>query len=159
MTLVNNRDEGYCNGSIGTVESFTEENGTVLVNVRLKDGKVVKIAPYEWEANEYKLEDKKIVTVKVGSCTQYPLTLAWAITIHKSQGLTFDQIVVHSRQTFCPGQIYVALSRCTSMEGIVLDSFITSKHIRPDADLLAFEKALAQTGGEFTAETYKMLNE
>lgn len=158
MMLVNNREAGYCNGTICTVEDFVKEDGVEKIEVRLSDGRLIRVGTYEWEANEYKLEKDKIETVKVGSCTQYPLTLAWAITIHKSQGLTFDKIIVHSKHTFCPGQIYVALSRCTSMEGVVLDTFITPKHIHPDEDLLKFEQALEQTGGEFTVETYKMLN-
>ena len=91
-------------------------------------------------------------------CSSDLLSLAWAITIHKSQGLTFDKIIVHTKRTFCPGQIYVALSRCTSLEGITLDSFITTKHIFADDELVAFEKAMAESGNVFNKETYKALN-
>lgn len=159
MMLVNDHNIGYCNGSLGYVTDITQkEDGTPIVTVSLDNGIQTSVEPYKWEANEYKVEDKKIVKTTVGSCTQLPLSLAWAITIHKSQGLTFDKIIVHTKRTFCPGQIYVALSRCTSLEGITLDSFITTKHIFADDELVAFEKAMVESGNVFDKETYKALN-
>lgn len=154
MMLVNNHELGYYNGSLGVVSGF---NGA-KIEVTLDDGTEISVEPYEWEANEFKVEDHKIVKTTVGTCSQYPLTLAWAITIHKSQGLTFDEIIVHNKRIFSPGQIYVALSRCTSMEGITLDSFITRRHVMPDLDLMRFEEAIAKTNGKFTEETYNILN-
>lgn len=155
MLLVNDRDGKYYNGSLGNVKEFVEDKITVV----LDDGEEVFVEPHKWEAYEYKIKDDQVTKTSVGTCTQYPLTLAWAITIHKSQGLTFPKIVVHNKYTFCPGQIYVALSRCTSMEGITLDSYITKRHIMPDDDLIRFEEAVQQTGGDFNSETYRILSE
>lgn len=136
MTLVNNRSQGYCNGSLGIVENIEGDKIAVV----LDNGCHVIIEKFTWECCDYKLVNGEVKKVVKGTCTQFPLTLAWAITIHKSQGLQFPNIVIHTKGVFCSGQIYVALSRCTSMEGIVCDSFITKRHIMPDKALLDFER-------------------
>jgi ATP-dependent exoDNAse (exonuclease V) alpha subunit len=97
-------------------------------------------------------ENGKIVSKKKGYCRQFPVTLAWAITIHKSQGLTFDNVIIHTQGIFAPGQLYVALSRCTSLEGIVTDSFISKKQIFPDKTLIDFVK-------QYQANEYTYLRE
>ena len=153
MTLVNNKSQGYYNGSLGVVEAISDSKITIL----LDSGERAEIEKYAWEACEYALEKGKVVKTVKGSCTQFPLSLAWAITIHKSQGLTFDNIVIHTKGVFAPGQIYVALSRCTSMEGIISDSFIGTKFILPDENLIAFERAYKQTNYYFGKETQKLI--
>lgn len=155
MTLVNNKTQGFYNGSLGVVQDIADDK----ILVALDNGCTAVIERYTWEACDYVTENGKIVKKVKGSCTQFPLTLAWAITIHKSQGLTFDQIVIHTKGVFCPGQIYVALSRCTSMEGVISDSFISQRHIMPDEDLMAFENAYKQTNNYFGKETQKLIKQ
>lgn len=137
MTIVNNPQAGYYNGSLGTVVGITPKD----VAVKLDNGITVKVEKHTWVNSQYVLEDNQIVKKDVGSCKQFPLTLAWAITIHKSQGLTFDKIILHVSRTFCPGQLYVALSRCRTLEGIVSDAFITKRMVIPEYALLDFERA------------------
>lgn len=153
MTTVNDPNHLYCNGSLGVVTSI--EPGAI--GVRLDTGSSITVALYEWKAKEYKLVGDKIETIDKGSCTQYPLTLAWAITIHKSQGLTFDKVSIHANNIFAPGQLYVALSRCRSMEGIITESFINNKHIIPDKELIAFEKAYQAHKNIFNRDTYRSM--
>lgn len=148
MTLVNNPTQGYYNGSLGVVSAIHPDK----IIVDLDNGCQAVVEEHTWESCEYKLE-KGIVKKNVkGTCTQYPLALAWAITIHKSQGLQFPNIIIHTKGTFCSGQIYVALSRCTSMEGIVCDSFITRKHIMADKDLLRFEETYKASNNYYIAK-------
>lgn len=153
MTLVNDSKQGFYNGSMGTVSSITTEQ----IGVLLDTGQEVSITPYTWIDKEYKVADKKIHTIEKGSCTQFPLALGWAITIHKSQGLTFDSIVVHCPYAFAPGMLYVALSRCTTMEGVVTDFFINKKAIIVDNELLAFHKAMSANNNTFNVDVYRAL--
>ena len=123
----------------------------------LDNGQEVGIEPYTWVDKEYVINGKDIKTVEKGSCTQFPITLGWAITIHKSQGLTFDNVVIHCPYAFAPGMLYVALSRCRSMEGIVTDFFISRKAIREDKELLAFSKACQNNDNKFNVDVYRTL--
>lgn len=138
VMLLNNDPFGrWVNGSVGKVVQCNQakENESSSVIVELTDGDLVKVEPYTWEIFEYQYDegDSLIKTQTLGSFTQLPLRLAWAITIHKSQGKTFDRIVLDlERGAFSPGQVYVALSRCTSLTGIVLKQPIQKKHIFAD---------------------------
>lgn len=153
MLLINDRDQGFSNGTLGFVQEIKPES----IMVRLDSGKYVTVAKHAWTSYEYEVVDGNVNRKETGSCIQFPVTLAWAITIHKSQGLTFDNVVIHAKNVFAPGQMYVALSRCRSLEGIVTDSFVTRKHIRPDSELLAFEKAYRSNNYFFNRDTLKKI--
>lgn len=121
VMLVNNDAGGrWVNGTIGEIESI-EQSGR-RVRIRLQDGgQQVDVGPHTWECVRFALKNGTITTEKTGSFTQLPFRLAWALTIHKSQGQTFKDIVVDlGRGAFAAGQTYVALSRSTTLEGIVL---------------------------------------
>jgi hypothetical protein len=138
VMLLNNDPYGqWVNGSVGkVVEIEKDKSGEVkTVVVELRDGEEVYVEPFTWEIFEYQYDEKSasIKTHTLGSFTQFPLRLAWAITIHKSQGKTFDRIILDiSGGTFSPGQVYVALSRCTTLEGIVLKQPLEKRHIFMD---------------------------
>lgn len=152
MTLINYQDMFY-NGSLGVVEAICKDS----IQVRFDNGTTVMVPKYRWNAYSYVVTNGKITKEIKGSCTQFPLTLAWAITIHKSQGLTFDNVVLHVSNIFCSGQLYVALSRCTSLEGIASDTFIDKRHVIPNPELLRFEKMYKLNNYQFNKESYKLL--
>lgn len=142
MLLTNDPFGRWVNGSIGRVHGILQAPGEDdVVEVELHDGRFVEIGPHVWEIFRfaYDGEARRIVSEPVGAFTQYPLKLAWAITIHKSQGKTFEKVIIDiGRGTFAHGQVYVALSRCTSFPGIVLKKPIRRPHIRLDWRVVRF---------------------
>jgi len=144
MLLTNDRKGRYVNGTIGRVARIRkgeDADADDIVTVELPDGGEVDLAPFTWELYrfQYDAEADRIESEAVGSFTQYPLRLAWAVTIHKSQGKTFDRVVVDiGRGAFAHGQVYVALSRCTSFEGLVLRTPIRRQHIWMDWRIVGF---------------------
>ncbi len=121
----------YFNGKIGRITHI--EDDLIFVHCPGDEDAIV-VAPDEWQNVKYTLneETKQIDEEIVGTFTQYPLKLAWAITIHKSQGLTFERAIVDAKAAFAYGQVYVALSRCKSFEGIVLRSQISGSSVKTD---------------------------
>lgn len=135
MLLNNDHKKRWVNGSVGIIEAVElDEDGEEYLCVQLHDSdKLVYISPFIWEVYKFSVEKGMIISKPAGSFTQYPFRLAWAVTIHKSQGKTFDSVVIDiGRGTFVSGQTYVALSRCTSFEGIRLKAPIKKQHIRAD---------------------------
>ncbi|MDD3860676.1 MAG: HRDC domain-containing protein [Bacteroidales bacterium] len=132
-------DKLYYNGKIGQIEDFDEDN--IIVKCKEDDDKIF-VGKEIWKNVKYHLNDetKEIEEEICGSFEQYPLKLAWAITIHKSQGLTFEKAVIDANAAFAFGQVYVALSRCKSLEGLVLISKISSHSIRTDSTVNTFNK-------------------
>ncbi len=127
MFIYNDPERKWVNGTIGRVvnicEDYNEETDkmeTFLI-VEKEDGKRVEVRPHKWEISRYVFASGNFKREQIGSFTQIPLKLAWAITIHKSQGKTFEKVIIDlGSGSFAHGQTYVALSRCTSLEGIVL---------------------------------------
>jgi len=115
--------EGIINGSIGIVKDFSNKKNYPIVE--FSNGKTFTIQPDCWNIEKYNLT-KKIIEIEA-SLTQVPLVLAWAITIHKSQGLTLDKIRCDLSQIFTPGQAYVALSRARFLDGVFIDSIDFNK--------------------------------
>ena len=142
MLLTNDRRGRFVNGTIGRVAMLRKVPGADdIVGVDLPDGERVDLPPNTWELYRfrYEAERDRIESEAVGAFTQYPLRLAWAVTIHKSQGKTFDRVVIDiGRGAFAHGQVYVALSRCTSFEGLVLRTPIEKRHIWMDWRIVRF---------------------
>ncbi len=136
VMMLNNDSMGrWVNGSLGAIESVAAwEEGRHGVTIRLRDRHAaVEVEPHTWEVIRFVLQGGEISSESVGRFTQLPFRLAWAVTIHKSQGKTFDNVVIDlERGAFAAGQTYVALSRCTSFEGIVLRRPVKRSSIRAD---------------------------
>lgn len=116
-------EKQYYNGKIGKIVSYNEDEGLMVQC----DDVVINVTPVQWQNFEYTLneETNEIEEKEIGTFTQIPLKTAWAITIHKSQGLTFEKVILNAELAFTHGQVYVALSRCTSMNGLILKSKIS----------------------------------
>ena len=141
MTLNNDSKDRWVNGSIGVIEKRKkDEKGEVYLIVSFPNKNVsYAVKRYKWEISRYYFDGKKIESEVIGSFRQFPFRLAWAITIHKSQGKTFDNVIIDiGRGIFATGQMYVALSRCTSFEGIVLRTPIKRHYIRTDYKIFKF---------------------
>lgn len=141
MLTNNDREARWVNGTVGNVFRIEKDEEGDIIWVRLEGGEVVDVYPYRWEMFKFTFNEnsRKIESETTGSFTQYPVILAWAITIHKSQGKTFPKAVVDlERGTFAHGQAYVALSRCVSLEGLVLKTPIKKTHLLLDFRVVKF---------------------
>jgi len=132
MMLNNDSEKRWINGSLGKIVNIvTQVEGDDIIMVELESGDIVDVKKHSWEIYQYYFdEENNTLGSKVnGYFTQYPLKLAWAVTIHKSQGQTFEKVIIDvGWGTFSHGQMYVALSRCTTLEGIVLKQPLNQKH-------------------------------
>ena len=135
----------FFNGKIGIVSKLDAD----AIFVRCEgESEEIKVGREKWENIRYTLNktSRQLDTDVLGSFTQYPLRLAWAITIHKSQGLTFDKAIIDAGEAFAPGQVYVALSRCTNLEGLVLQSRVRQGSLFSDPRITEFsDRALSHS--------------
>lgn len=137
--IKNDIDKRWVNGTIGEINSLNDNE----IKIKLKDNSIHVVEKRIWEniKYQYNIEKKKIEQEVIGAFKQYPIKLAWAITIHKSQGLTFDKVIVDfGNGTFASGQAYVALSRATTFEGILLKQKIKTSDIYIDSKIKDFAK-------------------
>lgn len=143
MFVKNDKEDAYCNGTLGEVVDYGEDKISVKVGE-----KTIEVSKESWDniRYEYNKEKKRIQTTTVGTFKQFPLKPAWAITIHKSQGLSFDHAIIDIPRAFAAGQAYVALSRCRTLEGLVLkkklypeafftDSLVSDFYEKVDSDV------------------------
>lgn len=141
IMLLNNDAYGrWINGTIGKIMDFKKDDeDEEVIAAKLDNGTTVEISAYTWEIYRFFLKNEELRSEAVGSFTQYPVRLAFAVTIHKSQGKTFEKAIIDvGRGTFAHGQMYVAISRCTALEGIVLKQPLKKSHILMDWQIVKF---------------------
>lgn len=139
MFLNNDAQGQWVNGTLGIVKDIAA--GEKRIQVQIVDGDLVNVHPHKWDLFKYVYDEKEklLNQESLGSFTQFPIKLAWAITIHKSQGKTFDKVVIDlGRGAFASGQVYVALSRCRTLEGITLKKPLTLPQILLDNRVVIF---------------------
>ncbi|RPH28654.1 MAG: helicase [Bacteroidales bacterium] len=136
-------EKRYYNGKIGTVTDIDED--TIYVKCP-NETSTIPTKKEVWHNTKYSIDSEtKAITEKIaGTFTQYPLKLAWAITIHKSQGLTFERAIIDANSAFAHGQVYVALSRCKTLEGMVLSTPVAAKSIKSDSTVSQFVHDIEQ---------------
>ena len=130
-------EKRYYNGKIGKIINIVDGE----IEVRCPgDNESIDVETAEWQNAKYTINEttQEIDEDVIGTFTQYPLKLAWAITIHKSQGLTFEKAIIDARSSFAHGQVYVALSRCKTLDGLVLSSSIASHSVKNDTTVIQF---------------------
>ncbi|MGP4977215.1 AAA family ATPase [Brachybacterium tyrofermentans] len=139
MMLNNDPWDRWVNGTLGRVTAIGRDREGPAIEVLLRDGRSEQVRPHTWDVTRPVAEGGSLTHEVLGTFTQLPMKLAWAITIHKSQGQTLDRVVVDlTGGTFANGQLYVALSRCTSLEGLVLRRDVLPRDLKSDPRIRRF---------------------
>ncbi|WP_024794698.1 AAA family ATPase [Tomitella biformata] len=143
MMLTNDSAERWVNGTLGRITRFRWTDDGAVVTVDFINGERADVTAFKWEATRPVIDGGRLRHEAIGSYTQLPFRLAWAITIHKAQGQTLDRMVVDlTGGTFASGQLYVALSRCTAIEGLVLTRPVRPKDLKIDRRIVRFLQAV-----------------
>lgn len=138
MFVKNDIEDRWVNGTLGVIKKISNNH----IEVKVSDHITYNVKPITWQTVSYKFDEKtqKMETEVIGSFKQYPLRLAWGITIHKSQGKQFDKVIIDlGWGTFAHGQLYVALSRCKTLEGLILKSRVRPKDVIVDDRVIEFD--------------------
>lgn len=139
MMLTNDPLDRWVNGTLGRITEIGADQDGPVVTVQLRDGRTIQVPQHTWDITRPSVQGGSLVHEVIGTFTQLPMKLAWAITIHKSQGQTLERVVVDlTGGTFANGQLYVALSRCTSLEGLVLKRDVLPRDLKSDTRVRRF---------------------
>lgn len=157
VMTVNSKGE-YVNGSLAIIHDICPEENEIYVKV-IDSGKVFSVSPAIWENKKYEFTSEGLSSNVIGTIMQFPMKLGYSLSIHKVQGMTFDRVIVDAGRSFTNGQVYVALSRCKTLENTYLTSPISNDQLIQDERLIEFYRKSDELGGVFPPEKYEPFKE